>query len=131
MIRAVDEFVLLDDVLYTKNDWRNRNLLKTPTGVQWITVPVVAGSSKKLIKETVTTGNHWRNKHWMKLVHNYSKASCFETYEEKIKALYLDDDETNLNRILSRFITSINAFLGIKTRITSSSDYGVRQTRSE
>jgi len=33
-------FVYLDDVQYTKNDWRNRNRIKTKDGIQWLTVPV-------------------------------------------------------------------------------------------
>ena len=40
MIAAVDEFILYDDMQFTKNDWRNRNQIKTPQGVQWLTVPV-------------------------------------------------------------------------------------------
>lgn len=39
MIAAVDEFILYDDMQFTKNDWRNRNLIKTPQGVQMLTVP--------------------------------------------------------------------------------------------
>lgn len=40
MIAAVDEFILYDDMQYTRRDWRNFNQIKTPQGVQWITVPV-------------------------------------------------------------------------------------------
>ena len=36
LIGLVDEFVLLDDVQYTKNDWRNRNRIKTPNGSDWL-----------------------------------------------------------------------------------------------
>ena len=41
MINMVDEFVLYDDVQYTKRDWRNRNKIITPAGPRWITIPVV------------------------------------------------------------------------------------------
>ena len=41
MIAAVDEFVLYDDMQYTRRDWRNRNQIKTPQGLQWLTVPVL------------------------------------------------------------------------------------------
>ncbi len=48
MIAAVDEFILYDDMQYTRRDWRNRNQIKTPQGVQWLTVPVkVKGKSAK------------------------------------------------------------------------------------
>ena len=40
LIASVDEFVFYDDVQYTTNDWRNRNRIKTPQGVQWLTIPV-------------------------------------------------------------------------------------------
>ena len=29
LMNAVDEFVIYDEVQYTKNDWRNRNKIKT------------------------------------------------------------------------------------------------------
>ena len=41
MIRKVDQLILYDDVQFTKNDWRNRNKIKTTQGVKWITIPVV------------------------------------------------------------------------------------------
>ena len=33
IIGSVDEFVLYDDMQYTKNDWRNRNKIKTQNGL--------------------------------------------------------------------------------------------------
>ena len=39
IINSVDCFVLLDQVQYTKSDWRNRNKIKTVNGTQWLTVP--------------------------------------------------------------------------------------------
>ena len=53
LIAAVDEFILLDDVQYTKRDWRNRNLIKTAQGAQWLTIPVAnKGGQMQLIDET-------------------------------------------------------------------------------
>lgn len=39
-INRVDTFIFYDDVLYTKNDWRNRNKIKTANGTTWLTIPV-------------------------------------------------------------------------------------------
>ena len=36
-----DIFVILDNVQFKKNEWQNRNRLKTPAGWQWLTVPVI------------------------------------------------------------------------------------------
>ena len=40
LIRAADEFILLDDVQFTKRDWRSRNRIKTKDGLHWLTIPV-------------------------------------------------------------------------------------------
>ena len=46
LINSVDEFVLYDDMQFTRRDWRNRNQIKTPNGPRWRTIPVeVRGSS--------------------------------------------------------------------------------------
>ena len=50
LIAAVDEFILYDDMQYTRRDWRNRNQIKTPQGLQWLTVPVQA-KGKYLLDE--------------------------------------------------------------------------------
>jgi hypothetical protein len=40
LINKVDEFILYDDAQFTRRDWRNRNKIKTPNGLQWLTIPV-------------------------------------------------------------------------------------------
>ncbi|MET2823289.1 WbqC family protein, partial [Mycobacterium tuberculosis] len=53
LIAFVDEFIIYDDMQYTKRDWRNRNRIKTSQGLQWITVPVqVKGRFHQKIRET-------------------------------------------------------------------------------
>ncbi|MBU2537576.1 MAG: WbqC family protein, partial [Proteobacteria bacterium] len=52
LIRSVDEFVLYDDMQYTKNDWRNRNKIKTREGLAWITIPVRQETLAQTIRET-------------------------------------------------------------------------------
>ena len=32
LIASVDEFIFLDDVQFTKRDWRNRNQIRTSSG---------------------------------------------------------------------------------------------------
>jgi hypothetical protein len=40
VIHSVDRFVFYDDVQFTSRDWRSRNRIKTPQGLQWLTIPV-------------------------------------------------------------------------------------------
>ena len=39
IIDSVDEFIFYDEMQYTKNDWRNRNKIKTQSGLIWLTIP--------------------------------------------------------------------------------------------
>ena len=41
LMNSVDEFILYDDMQYTKRDWRNRNKVQTPNGLQWLSIPVM------------------------------------------------------------------------------------------
>src|SRR5262245_43862038 len=84
LIAAVDEFILLDDVQYTKRDWRNRNLIKTAQGAQWLTIPVVnKGRQTQLIEETEIS-EAWAEQHWTRIKHSYQKAPYFRDYEQPI-----------------------------------------------
>src|SRR5437868_3785271 len=79
MIRAVDEFILYDDVQYTRRDWRNRNRIKTPQGLQWLTIPVdVKGKYSQPICETRVADPRWAERHWKSIVHNYGRTDHIE-----------------------------------------------------
>src|SRR5215204_4345990 len=89
LINMVDEFVLFDVVQFTRRDWRNRNLIKTPQGLQWLTIPVeVKGKYFQRIDQTKVSDSAWSKKHWATIVHNYSKARYFREYREPIESLY-------------------------------------------
>ena len=79
LIAYVDHFVILDDVQFTKRDWRNRNLIKTSQGTQWITVPVISkGKYDQKINEVLIDGNSWRQEHLNSFKANYSRAKYFD-----------------------------------------------------
>ena len=64
MIRSADELILLDCVQFTRRDWRNRNVIKTPSGLTWLTVPVqVRGRYHQAIDETEISDPTWVDKH--------------------------------------------------------------------
>ena len=77
-IAISDEFVIYDDMQYTKRDWRNRNRIKTQKGLEWITIPVeVKGKYFQKINETKISEKNWAKKHWQTIAHNYSKTKYF------------------------------------------------------
>ncbi|AXF19211.1 hypothetical protein CUJ89_00865 [Burkholderia pyrrocinia] len=132
LIAATDEFILYDDAQYTRRDWRNRNQIKTPQGVQWLTVPVkVKGRYHQSIRETEIDGSDWAEHHWTRLRQNYARAPHFARYAEQLEALYLEHRHDTLSALNRAMLEWINRQLGIATRISSSSDYVLEGDRTE
>jgi hypothetical protein len=124
LIAAVDEFILYDDMQYTRRDWRNRNQIKTLQGVQWLTVPVlVKGRYHQKIRQTEIDGTDWAASHWKALVQNYRRAPHFSEIASWLEPLYLEQNFTHISQLNRRFIEAICNYLAIKTVITSSWDY--------
>ena len=133
IIHMVDEFILYDDMQYTRRDWRNRNKIKTPAGVKWLTIPVdTKGKYYQKINETKVMGHDWAREHWRSLCLNYAKAPFFKEYEPLFAGLYEKAGEMDyLSHINHLFLTSICDLLGITTRITWSSDYELTDGKTE
>ena len=127
----VDEFILYDEVQYTKNDWRNRNKIKTPQGIQWLTIPVRQESLDQKIKDTKISDKKWNIKHWRTISQNYSKSKYFKDYKDIFEELYLTCDEEYLSEINYKFITTINEILGIKTKLRLSSEFELVDGQTE
>jgi hypothetical protein len=132
LIHMVDEFILYDDMQYTRRDWRNRNKIKTPNGLLWLTIPVeVKGRYYQRIRETKVSENNWKQNHWKTICYNYSKASFFEDYKDLLEELYWGCEKIFLSEINYEFIMAINKILGIKTKISWSSDYNIIDGKTE
>src|ERR1022692_478166 len=131
LIRNVDEFILYDDVQYTRSDWRNRNKIKTPHGVRWLTIPVVTkGIFGQTIEQTVISDPAWAAKHWEIVKFSYARAACFGEMKNPIEEAYLGCAEENLSRINERFLRVICKSLGISTKISRSTDYQKAQGKT-
>lgn len=130
IIAAVDEFILYDDMQFTKNDWRNRNQIKTPQGVQWISIPVGQCIDRR-IRDVELPNNKWKVKHWKTLENNYRRAPHFEEIASIFKPLYLDSVFSHLSQLNRCFIESVCNYLGIKTAISNSWDYAVNEGKTE
>ena len=132
LINRVDEFILYDDAQYTRRDWRNRNKLKTPQGLKWLTIPVdVKGKYFQRINETKISDKGWAVKHWRQIKQNYAKAKNFKKYKDAFEELYLNCKEEYLSEINHKFIIAINQILEIKTKIRFSSEFKIYGNQTE
>jgi hypothetical protein len=132
MIAAVDEFILYDDMQYTRRDWRNRNLIKTPQGTQWLTVPVrVKGKYHQTIRGTELDGAAWAADHWKALVQNYKRAPHFNEVAAWLEPIYSAEVFHHLSGLNRRLIEAVCAYIGITTRISNSWDYILPEGKTE
>lgn len=131
-INMVDEFIIYDDMQFTRRDWRNRNKIKTPQGVQWLTIPVeVKGKYHQQIRETKISDKNWTAHHWKTISHNYSKAASFSTHKSFIEELYTTCQYDYLSEINFHFIKNICAWLGIRTAFRWSSEFKLAEGKTE
>jgi hypothetical protein len=132
LINRTDEFILFDDMQYTRRDWRNRNKIKTANGPAWLTIPVqVKGKYYQRIDETEIADKDWPREHWNAIRTNYVRARHFAAYKARFEELYLDCRESLLSRINYRFLTAVCELLGIRTRVTWSTDYPPCEGKTE
>ncbi len=77
MLKA-DAFCYLDTVQYKKNEWQNRNRIRTAQGRQWLTVPVHYRFPARIDAVAIDNSTHWRHKHLQALRTHYRRAPYFE-----------------------------------------------------
>ncbi len=132
-IRSVDEFILYDDMQYTRRDWRNRNLIKSPQGLHWLTIPVeVKGKFDQKIKDTKISNKNWAKDHWKTIKLFYSKASHFKEYESIFERMYEECESIELlSRVNYKWINLICGLLQISTKLSWSSNYELKEGKTE
>jgi hypothetical protein len=131
-IADVDLFILYDDIQYSTGSWRNRNRLKTPVGVRWLTVPVPANAGKMPI-DRVPIGHPrtpWKEEHRLVLKRSLAGArfqdEALSIWEESIAF-----DDTHLSQLNERLIRRVCSFLGIETPIVQARPYLALGTKTD
>jgi len=124
-----DVFVFLDDAQYKKNEWQNRNRIKGPNGLIWLTVPVSFNFGNK-INEAKIVQDNWSKKHLNSIKSAYSKSKYFKDFFPLIES-FLSKDYENLSVLNIACVKMILEYLGVKKEIVISSTLGVNKTRTE
>lgn len=126
-IDRADLFVLLDTVQFKKNEWQNRNRIRTAQGWQWLTVPVLHRFGQKLNEVLINNQDvDWKTKHVRAIEMHYGQALHRERYLNELAALYRQpwDRLTNLNLAVLRWL--LGAY-GIKTPLRLASEMTLRE----
>ncbi|MBV9509026.1 MAG: WbqC family protein [Caulobacteraceae bacterium] len=116
LLRSADEVVLLDSVQYTRRDWRNRNRIKTASGLAWLTVPVeVKGRYHQAINETQVADFGWAESHRRTIDLAYRRAPHHvETMAWLDPLLASVAEQPMLSVINETLLQAICARLGLK-----------------
>ena len=124
MIAAVDEFILFDTVQFTKNDWRNRNKIKTPKGVEWLSVPVGQDIHRRICDVKISD-SHWATKHIRTLESNYRRAPFFADIATLLSPFYREREFEFLSDLNRNLIECVCGYLGIQTKIRSVAEFEI------
>ena len=131
IIGMVDLFIFHDDLQYTKNDWRNRNKIKTPNGVQWLTIPC-GTSENRLICDVTMKDYSWQRKHWSVISQNYRKAPFFEHYKSLYEEFFLSRQWDYLSKLNQYIIMKISKeVFGFDTEFGDSREYNLTKVKEE
>ncbi len=120
----VDLFVLLDTVQFKKNEWQNRNRIRTGDGWQWLTVPVRYRFPMTIREVRIDESSSWRRKHREALRIQYARAACREAVQPALEAL-LAEPFSNLAELTVRSVELLAGLLGVRTPIRLASDLGI------
>lgn len=130
-IASVDVFVFHDDIQYTKGDWRNRNKIKTPKGIEWITVPVSYKAVTQLICETpIDHSTAWQKKQRRIWEANYRAATFYSTAMELLGGFDEKNHQT-ITQLNTYLIRRICDYLEIKTPMILSTELSLQGSKTE
>lgn len=132
LMQAVDLFIILDSVQFAKRSWQQRNQIKTPSGAQWLTVPVLSkGKLNQLITDVeINPDSDFPLGHQKAIETNYRKTRYFENYAQRLFTR-LRAPSKKLAEITTGLILEIKDFLGIPTPILRSSQLASSGAKAE
>lgn len=123
IIKNVDEFIFLDDVQYTKRDWRNRNFINSEKGKMMLSIPVKTKNKYlQKINDTECINNEWKNDHLNKIRISYKDYPYFDQIFKILNESYFKSNSTNLLINIYNILFELMNFLNIKTVISFSKD---------
>lgn len=122
LIAVADEFIIYDEVQYTRRDWRNRNKIIVNGAPQWLTIPVLSkGNFASPIDEIRVESRDWASNHWRTIEMSYRRAPYFHEMGPALSAAYETAAGLELlTEINEVFLRQIAGLLEIETPLLRS-----------
>jgi hypothetical protein len=124
LMAAVDEFFILDEVQFTKRDWRNRNRIVSAGRVSWLTIPVrTAGHFRAPIDSIEIADPLWAKRHWSRLKTSYRESEHFRWLAPHLEGLYQRAAAiSRLTEVNELFMRKLANLLDLPTRLARSNE---------
>ena len=126
LMHRSDIFFIYDTVKFTKNDWRNRNRIKTANGPLWLTVPANSSGEPLLSDILIDNTTAWRKKHLKSIELNYGKSEYFNKYFPGVEKI-LSKEWYKLNELNLAFIKFLADSFNIKYKLKLASEMPERR----
>jgi len=125
-IDRAEQFIVLNTVQFKKNEWQNRNRIRTAQGWQWLTVPVLHRFGQTLGEVRINPSSDWQSKHLRALEVHYARAPFRDRVLRGLACVLNQqwDRLADLNLAVLRWM--LDAF-GIKTPLRLASELHVRE----
>ena len=135
-VDQVDSFIYLDDVQFTRRDWRSRNRVLTRDGPKWLTVPVHSKVGGRRVDRSLLTDvriqndQPWFETHLRTLEHAYKRASHFDRTFSGFESI-LRRPHDSLLELDIELVTFLCQQLGIEAPTLRSSTLGIDENGSD
>jgi len=124
-----DIFVILDDAQFEKNGVQNRNMIKTPKGTRWLTVPVKSDFGAPINRvESADTARYEKITETLRM--NYSRGLFFNSVHEPLKAVF-DKKHRLLHNLNMDLLDAVSEMAGARPEIRLSSSLGIGSGRDD
>ncbi len=133
LLDQVDRFVLLDSVQFERQSWQQRNRIKTPQGLAWLTVPVVFRGrlSQTIADVNIRVPDFWQD-HLRAIELNYRRAPYFNRYFDELRErVEISAASLSLPHLTITLLRWFAEVLGIATPTMRSSELVVQGRRTE
>ena len=129
-IDQADLFVVLDTVQFKKNEWQNRNRIRTAQGWQWLTVPILHKFGQRIDQVRVDRTADWRTRHLRALDMHYSRAPFRDSYLEGLHEIYRSETDCLATINLATIRWLLDSFK-ITTPVRLASEMDLREEPTE
>ena len=122
-IDKADVFVLLDNVQFKKNEWQNRNKIKTANGWQWLTVPVMYKFPQLINEVGINNKDKWQHRQRQTIISNYKKAPSWTLLEDFFEEIFSSEWQS-ISQLNIHVVKKLVNMLGVKTPLYVASELG-------